>query len=165
MGDYNIFHEWQPRINAEAKEDWKRQEGLHSLADALYREDKLQQELADMERRNQEAESRHEELTNKLPEATRPLLRQIEGMQRTASAHAQAWQAAEQALQSRLADAEARAASAGELCWHRNCTLGSGLAHVYVCRGLRWLLSLEYSFQDGDQAARETRGKRRGHCP
>ena len=79
-----------------------------------HREDMLKRELADMERRNQEAEARHEDLTGTLPDATRPLLRQIEGMQRTAAAHAQAWQMAEQALQSRLNDAEARAAAAGQ---------------------------------------------------
>lgn len=74
-----------------------------------------------MERRQQESEARHDEVTNKLPEATRPLLRQIEGMQRTAAAHAQAWQAAQQRLQSRLQEAEAWAASAGaSLAWaHR----------------------------------------------
>lgn len=75
--------------------------------------DALQGELAEMERRNQDAESRHEELTHRLPEATRPLLRQIESMQRAAATHAEAWQAAEQALQNRLAEAEGRAAAAG----------------------------------------------------
>lgn len=79
------------------------------------REERLKRELADLERRNQEAEARHEELTGKLPDTTRPLLRQIEAMQRSAAAHAQAWQAAEQALQSRLGDAESQAASAGQL--------------------------------------------------
>lgn len=75
----------------------------------------LKKELAAMERRNQEAEARHEELTGKLPDTTRPLLRQIEGMQRTAAAHAQAWQAAEQSLQQRLSEAESQAANAGHL--------------------------------------------------
>ena len=75
----------------------------------------LKRELADMERRNQEAEARHEELTGKLPDTTRPLLRQIEGMQRTAEAHSQAWQAAEQSLQARLSEAESQAASASML--------------------------------------------------
>ena len=37
--------------------------------------------MTDMERRCQAAELRHQELTSKLPEATRPLLRQIEAMQ------------------------------------------------------------------------------------
>lgn len=78
------------------------------------REDRLNKELADLERRNQEAESRHDELTGNLPDATRPLLRQIEGMQRTAEAHAEAWRAAEESLQRRLAESESQCASAGK---------------------------------------------------
>jgi hypothetical protein len=39
------------------------------------------QDLADSERRCQASELRHQELSAKLPEATRPLLRQIEAMQ------------------------------------------------------------------------------------
>ena len=80
----------------------------------MCREEMLKKELADMERRNQEAEARHEELAGKLPDTTRPLLRQIEGMQRTAAAQAQAWQAAEHALQTRLSEAESLAASASK---------------------------------------------------
>lgn len=41
----------------------------------------LQADLADLERRCQAAELRHQELAAKMPEATRPLLRQIEAMQ------------------------------------------------------------------------------------
>lgn len=41
----------------------------------------LMQDLADLERRAQGAELRHQELAAKLPDATRPLLRQIEAMQ------------------------------------------------------------------------------------
>lgn len=82
---------------------------------AFYREERLNRELADMERRSQEEQSRHDELTGNLPDATRPLLRQIEGMQRTAEAHADAWRASEESLQLRLADTEARCAAAGEL--------------------------------------------------
>jgi hypothetical protein len=66
-----------------------------------------------MQRRGQAAESRHEELAAALPEATRPLLRQIEAMQAAAGAHAQAWAAAERSLQERLSAAEAHAAAAG----------------------------------------------------
>lgn len=39
------------------------------------------QDVVDLERRCQAAELRHQELTSKLPEATRPLLKQIESMQ------------------------------------------------------------------------------------
>jgi hypothetical protein len=35
----------------------------------------------ELESRSRESEARHEELTARLPEATRPLLRQIEAMQ------------------------------------------------------------------------------------
>jgi len=84
----------------------------------------LKREVAEMERRNQEAEARHEELTGKLPEATRPLLRQIEGMQRTATAHSQAWQAAEQSLNARLSEAESSAATSGMLVHLDRCRSG-----------------------------------------
>lgn len=39
------------------------------------------QDIADMERRCHAAELRHQELTAKIPETARPLLRQIEAMQ------------------------------------------------------------------------------------
>ena len=100
----------------------------------------LKCELAEMERRNQEAEARHEELTGKLPDATRPLLRQIEGMQRTAAAHAQAWHAAEHALQSRLGEAETQAASASKYTTARNVSRGVSLYLLRGAAGLSWLM-------------------------
>ena len=39
------------------------------------------QDIVDMERRCHSAELRHQELTAKIPETARPLLRQIEAMQ------------------------------------------------------------------------------------
>lgn len=72
------------------------------------------QDVADLERRCQAAELRHQELTSKMPEATRPLLRQIEAMQATADAQADAWAAAERTLNARITDAESRAAMAVE---------------------------------------------------
>lgn len=76
---------------------------------ATHREDLMRRDLHDMEARCQAAEARHEELAERIPEATRPLLRQIEAMQRSASERSEAWAMAERALQSRLAEAEARA--------------------------------------------------------
>ncbi len=67
-----------------------------------------------MEKWSQEAEMRHEELSAKLPEATRPLLRQMEAMQAAAAAQAEAWAAAERHLTQRAGDAEAQGASAAE---------------------------------------------------
>ncbi len=55
-----------------------------------------------------EAERRHEELSSKIPEATRPLLRQIDSLQQAAAAQQESWEAAERSLCSRLEDAEAR---------------------------------------------------------
>ena len=77
------------------------------------REDMLKRELADITRRGQAAEARHEELASAMPEATRPLLRQIEAMQAFAAAHSQAWAAAERSLNERLSAAEAQAAASG----------------------------------------------------
>ena len=75
----------------------------------------LKREVADLERRCQAAEARHEELAAKLPEATRPLLRQMEAMQAAAAGQQQAWLAAERTLTNRLQDAEAAAAAASML--------------------------------------------------
>jgi hypothetical protein len=72
------------------------------------------QDIADLERRCQAAELRHQELSSKLPEATRPLLRQIEAMQAASEAQTEAWAAAEQSLAARIGDAEGRAAGAAE---------------------------------------------------
>ncbi|BDA43326.1 TATA element modulatory factor at C-terminar half [Coccomyxa sp. Obi] len=83
-------------------------------AAADMREDALKRELADITRRSQAAESRHEELATALPEATRPLLRQIEAMQAANAANAQAWAAAERTLHDRLSAAEAHAAASAE---------------------------------------------------
>lgn len=70
--------------------------------------------MTELERRGEEAELRHEELSAKLPTATRPLLRQMEAMQASAAAADGAWAAAERHLTSRVADAEAQAATAAE---------------------------------------------------
>jgi hypothetical protein len=72
------------------------------------------QELADLERRAQAAELRHQDLSEKLPEATAPLLRQISALQDASAAQAHAWTAAERALTRRLQEAEAAAAAAAE---------------------------------------------------
>lgn len=55
-----------------------------------------------------------QELAARLPEATRPLLRQLEANRAAAEAQAAAWAAAERSLSQRRADAEARAAAASE---------------------------------------------------
>ncbi|KAL0034466.1 hypothetical protein WJX79_003740 [Trebouxia sp. C0005] len=83
-------------------------------ASAELREEGLQREVRDLEQRCQAAEARHQDLAANIPEATRPLLRQLEAMQASASANAQAWAAAEASLTARLNDSESAAAGAGE---------------------------------------------------
>ncbi|GIL51684.1 hypothetical protein Vafri_7615 [Volvox africanus] len=78
------------------------------------REEMLKADINDLERRCQAAELRHQDLAAKMPEATRPLLRQIEAMQSAMEAQAEAWAGAESSLHSRVTDAEGRAAAAGE---------------------------------------------------
>ena len=93
--------------------------GGGSTSDALLcvaaacREDMHQREVSDLQRRNQAAEARHEELAAALPEATRPLVRQLEAMHAAGQQHAAAWAAAEAALTQRAHEAEARGAAAG----------------------------------------------------
>lgn len=79
----------------------------------MYREDMHAREVSDAARRSQAAEARHEELAAALPEATRPLVRQLEAMQAAAQQQHAAWAAAEASLSSRAHDGEARAAAAG----------------------------------------------------
>ena len=66
-----------------------------------------------LRRYSQESEERHEELARRLPESTRPLLRQIEAMRTQQAEHGEAWSGAERALHARAADAEEAAAAAG----------------------------------------------------
>ncbi|KAL9244625.1 hypothetical protein vseg_018386 [Gypsophila vaccaria] len=80
----------------------------------IVKEDMLRKDIEDLQKRYQESERRCEELVSQLPESTRPLLRQIEAMQETSSRKAEAWATVERTLQSRLQEAEAKAAGAEE---------------------------------------------------
>eukprot|EP01018_Ginkgo_biloba_P001660 Gb_20198 [translate_table: standard] len=82
--------------------------------EAASREDKLRGEIDELQKRSQATELRYEELVMRVPESTRPLLRQIEAMQETSAMRAEAWTGVERALNSRLQEAEAKAASAEE---------------------------------------------------
>ncbi|XP_042035997.1 golgin candidate 5-like isoform X5 [Salvia splendens] len=81
---------------------------------AVFREDMLRKDIEDLQKRYQASERRCEELITQVPDSTRPLLRQIEAMQETASRRAEAWAAVERSLNSRLQEAEANAAAAEE---------------------------------------------------
>jgi len=77
-------------------------------------EERFKNDLAAVEERCQAAESSHDELLRRMPESTRPLLRQIEALQLQANESTEAWAATEKAAATRLADAESRAESAAQ---------------------------------------------------
>mmetsp|Transcript_11175 Transcript_11175/g.68897 ORF Transcript_11175/g.68897 Transcript_11175/m.68897 type:complete len:585 (-) Transcript_11175:3852-5606(-) len=76
------------------------------------REQSLRREIKEAEERAQQAEQRHEELASRMPESTRPLLRQIEAMQDQLNSQAESWTAIEVSLQNRASAADAKAAEA-----------------------------------------------------
>ncbi|KAI8019698.1 Golgin candidate 5 [Camellia lanceoleosa] len=99
---------------------------------AVFREDMLRRDIEDLQKRYQESERRCEELVTQVPESTRPLLRQIEAMQETTGRRAEAWAAVERSLNSRLQEAEAKAAAAEERERSVNERLSQTLSRVNV---------------------------------
>ncbi|RLN27580.1 golgin candidate 5 [Panicum miliaceum] len=90
----------------------------HSLTrqeqEAAFREERIKRDYDDLQKRYQASELRYNELVTQVPESTRPLLRQIEAMQETAARREEAWAGVERTLNSRLQEAEAKAAAAEE---------------------------------------------------
>ncbi|EOY26817.1 Golgin candidate 5 isoform 2, partial [Theobroma cacao] len=99
---------------------------------AVFREDMLRRDVEDLQKRYQASERRCEELITQVPESTRPLLRQIEAMQETTSRRAEAWAAVERSLNSRLQEAEAKAAAAEERERSVNERLSQTLSRINV---------------------------------
>ena len=83
-----------------------------AVEEASRREDGLRAEVSAANARCNEAEARHEELSARMPEATRPLLRQVEALQRAAAEQAGVWAATEAALCARADAADAAASKA-----------------------------------------------------
>lgn len=81
---------------------------------AGWREDQLRKECLELRHRAEQLEARNEELAAALPDATRPLVRQVEALQAAASERARAKSAVEKAQLERLRAAEAAAVVAGE---------------------------------------------------
>ncbi|GFS44419.1 golgin Putative 5 [Actinidia rufa] len=99
---------------------------------AVFREDMLRRDIEDLQKRYQASERRCEELVTQVPESTRPLLRQIEAMQETTARRAEAWAAVERNLNSRLQEAEAKAAAAEERERSVNERLSQTLSRINV---------------------------------
>ncbi|KAF0928294.1 hypothetical protein E2562_039405 [Oryza meyeriana var. granulata] len=100
--------------------------------EAAFREERLKQDYDDLQRRYQASELRYNELVTQVPESTRPLLRQIEAMQETAARRAEAWAGVERTLNSRLQEAEAKAAAAEEKERSVNERLSQSLSRITV---------------------------------
>lgn len=99
---------------------------------AVFKEDMLRREIEDLQKRYQASERRCEELITQVPESTRPLLRQIEAMQETNARKAEAWAAVERTLNSRLQEAEAKAAISEEKERSINERLSQTLSRINV---------------------------------
>ncbi|PSS07425.1 Golgin candidate like [Actinidia chinensis var. chinensis] len=99
---------------------------------AVFREDMLRRDIEDLQKRYQASERRCEELVTQVPESTRPLLRQIEAMQETTARRAEALAAVERTLNSRLQEAEAKAAAAEERERSVNERLSQTLSRINV---------------------------------
>ncbi|KAH1207459.1 Golgin candidate 5 [Glycine max] len=99
---------------------------------AVFKEDMLRRDIEDLQKRYQASERRCEELITQVPESTRPLLRQIEAMQETNARKAEAWAAVERTLNSRLQEAEAKAATAEERERSVNERLSQTLSRINV---------------------------------
>ncbi|XP_011013502.1 PREDICTED: golgin candidate 5-like [Populus euphratica] len=99
---------------------------------AVFREEMLRRDVEDLQKRYQASERRCEELITQVPDSTRPLLRQIEAMQETTARRAEAWAAVERSLNSRLQEAEAKAADAEERERSVNERLSQTLSRINV---------------------------------
>lgn len=72
------------------------------------------QELVALQQKYEEAEARHEELVEKFPLATQPLVKQLEVLQSDANARAEAWSIAESSMLEQLDAAESQASISQE---------------------------------------------------
>ena len=116
--------EQEAAIEAVTKKANLKEEGLNKamteLRDHLsqvldntgWREDQLRKETEELRKRAEQLEARNEELAAALPNATRPLLRQVEALQAAASERVRAKSAIDRSQLERLRAAEAAVATA-----------------------------------------------------
>ncbi|CAM6128727.1 unnamed protein product [Calypogeia fissa] len=110
---------------------------------AAFREDMHRSDLADLEKRCQAAEARYEELVTHMPDSTRPLRKQIEALQESTAMRAEAWTGVERSLNSRLHEAEMKAAAAQERERAINERLSQTLSRVAVMEAQLSMLRAE----------------------
>jgi len=74
--------------------------------ESLNRKKILQKEIDDLQKRLQESENRNYELTESISDSTRPLVRQIEGLQASHSNQSKSWELLENSLNARLEETQ-----------------------------------------------------------
>lgn len=84
------------------------------MDNAGWREDQMRKEMDELRKRAEQLEARNEELAAALPDATRPLLRQVEALQAAASERVRVKSAVDRSQLERLRAAEAAVAKAAE---------------------------------------------------
>lgn len=84
------------------------------MDNAGWKEDQMHKEVDELRKRAEQLEARNEELAAALPNATRPLLRQVEALQAAASERVRAKSAVDRSQLERLRAAEAAVAKAAE---------------------------------------------------
>jgi hypothetical protein len=121
-----LREEYQVLVLKQAKEAAEREtslaQSLHELRSAVsktneranWKEEEYNSEIQSLKARLQSAESRNEELASSVPDATRPLLRQIESLQAANNERMKVWEELERNLTSRLNESELRAQEAAE---------------------------------------------------
>jgi chromosome segregation ATPase len=119
---------------------------------AGWREDELEGELQQLKARLAAAESRNEELAQAVPEATRPLLRQIEHLQASNGQRSKLWEELECNLTQRLHEAEERYQRAVDR--EREMKEEVGQLHVKI-RSMEGEVSLQKSLVARSQAQLE----------
>lgn len=129
---------------------------------ASWREDQLRQELAALQSRLQEAESRNEDLSSSVSQATKPLLRQLENLQSVHSAQVANWEKVEGSLTERLNSAQIHLNEAQEkerAATEKQTTLQSKVssleAQIKLLRTEKTKLSAELEAERAELAAAE----------
>ena len=121
-----VGHETAKLSTAAQREIAAKEEALNETVAALrtamtvqeeqsaLREEMLRKTIDDQKTQLHESESRNEELSARLPGATRPLMRQLEAMHRQMEESSASWSATEKSLTRRVTEAQSAAAAATE---------------------------------------------------
>jgi TATA element modulatory factor len=103
---------------------------------SAWREEELRAEMAALQSRLQAAEQRAADFAATIPDATRPLLRQLEAAQASSAAREASWTAARQALERRAAEADERAAAAEAAAAEATSSASEARARASTASGL-----------------------------